>query len=387
MPLPTEQTEIRDKLNDKLNETKATLKSPLEGNLNFRTPIPFTCACGNEHTKSLSNLLHGPGGAICPKCAKAQGVEKRKYTLTDQKSNINNGETDFNRALAEKTASKDGSLLLGIYTRNNDGSYTLIVNDARITRDAYLHIRCPCGAEDYVNFRGAYGHGALSPGNGLCLCKACRKGHKSQALSNTRRGEDNTNDIPVESMAKRAERIEKKGQECSDCKELKPASEFFGRHNSLEKCKVYKRRCYACSRKLRTTNRESKLRNGSLEDFMKTEMEIANDRIKKYIRAHPDSKREFSLTLPFLVELYEKQDGKCALSGSLMRTNDNRDTCPDDERINPDKLSIDRIDSSRGYTEDNVQLVCCWVNLMKLDMSMDTFMNRVKTIATYQASS
>lgn len=33
-------------------------------------------------------------------------------------------------------------------------------------------------------------------------------------------------------------------------------------------------------------------------------------------------------------------------------------------------MSIDRIDPTKGYTEDNVQLVCAQVNMMKSDMSL-----------------
>jgi hypothetical protein len=65
-----------------------------------------------------------------------------------------------------------------------------------------------------------------------------------------------------------------------------------------------------------------------------------------------------------------------------MLTTTHRDECPEDERVNPNKLSIDRIDSKRGYTQDNIQLVCCWVNLMKLDVSIDVFKERCRLISS-----
>ena len=34
-------------------------------------------------------------------------------------------------------------------------------------------------------------------------------------------------------------------------------------------------------------------------------------------------------------------------------------------------ISIDRIDSTKGYTKDNVQLVCAQVNMMKAEMTME----------------
>ena len=61
------------------------------------------------------------------------------------------------------------------------------------------------------------------------------------------------------------------------------------------------------------------------------------------------------ITEEFIMDLWERQAGKCAVSGLEM-------TC-----ILGDikSVSIDRIDSSKGYISGNVQLVCRWVNLAK----------------------
>jgi hypothetical protein len=387
MPPPTPKPEARERLSEILRRDNATLVSPIEGVITSRTPVTYVCrvvahppllACGVQHTKTFSNLIHGPGGAICTICAGLRGVTKRKYTLTDCKMNINNGETDFNRDLAEKTAAKDGSTLLGIYSLEDDGSYVIIKNDARINRDSWLHIRCapPCNKKEYINFRLAYGQGALGPGNGLCLCAGCRKGHKSDALRRHHRGEPPPE--VIESISARSARIEADGQECTDCKEHKPAKDFGGSFNRTENCKVHKGRCYTCSRKLRTANREDATRNGTLENFLNGELVAAKDRTKKHNAKHPTDVREFDITVPFLVDLFERQDGKCALSGLPMSTTTHIDERPDDARSNPNKLSIDRIDSSRGYTEDNVQLVRWRPNDMKKDMLLDPYKEEIR---------
>jgi len=41
-------------------------------------------------------------------------------------------------------------------------------------------------------------------------------------------------------------------------------------------------------------------------------------------------------------------------------------------RVNTN-VSIDRIDSTKGYSKDNVQLVCMAANQMKNDLSMEEF--------------
>ena len=64
---------------------------------------------------------------------------------------------------------------------------------------------------------------------------------------------------------------------------------------------------------------------------------------------------EWSLSLPFLLGMWEKQESKCAYSGVPFTYEENH----------PHTVSLDRIDSSKGYTEDNVQLVCTIVNYIK----------------------
>lgn len=64
-----------------------------------------------------------------------------------------------------------------------------------------------------------------------------------------------------------------------------------------------------------------------------------------------------NLTLPYLVELWIEQQGRCAISGLALGTSrgNNRDK-------NPFAGSIDRIDSNVGYEQGNVRLLTHWVN-------------------------
>jgi hypothetical protein len=45
-------------------------------------------------------------------------------------------------------------------------------------------------------------------------------------------------------------------------------------------------------------------------------------------------------------------------------------------------ISIDRIDNAGGYTEDNLQLVCSAVNMMKYTMDMEDLVSWCELIAT-----
>lgn len=77
---------------------------------------------------------------------------------------------------------------------------------------------------------------------------------------------------------------------------------------------------------------------------------------------------DHSIDCKFLRNLFEEQSGKCALSGFEMTIQGKRGT-----NDYWHSVSLDRIDSSGGYTPDNVQLVCTGVNYMKKDMSDDLF--------------
>lgn len=64
------------------------------------------------------------------------------------------------------------------------------------------------------------------------------------------------------------------------------------------------------------------------------------------------------------MELYAKQEGRCALSGRIMTYQTGLG------RI-PTNLSIDRIDSQIGYELSNIQLVCIQANKMKAELSSE----------------
>ncbi len=70
-------------------------------------------------------------------------------------------------------------------------------------------------------------------------------------------------------------------------------------------------------------------------------------------------RKECSITIEDLVEQWNKQAGVCPITGWTM------DNTPRSRSINSSKLpfhikraSLDRIDSSKGYTKDNIQFIC-----------------------------
>ena len=86
-------------------------------------------------------------------------------------------------------------------------------------------------------------------------------------------------------------------------------------------------------------------------------------------------KIEFNLTIDYLWNLYLSQDKKCTITG--------------DELPNILKASLDRIDSTKGYIEGNVQWVTTQANRCKHILSMSElyeFAQKVLNHANQQPS-
>jgi len=84
------------------------------------------------------------------------------------------------------------------------------------------------------------------------------------------------------------------------------------------------------------------------------------------------------LSLPMLQNMLKKQNGLCALSGVPMTWGSNKGRVPT-------HISIDRIDSSLGYEENNIHLVCMVVNIMKNKLTMNEFIGWCKLIEVHNA--
>ena len=71
-----------------------------------------------------------------------------------------------------------------------------------------------------------------------------------------------------------------------------------------------------------------------------------------------------TVTLEELLEIWNKQQGKCIYSKVQLQASSN--TVSNNQIYT---LSIDRIDSSKGYTKDNIQFISIAMNHMKNNMT------------------
>ncbi len=84
---------------------------------------------------------------------------------------------------------------------------------------------------------------------------------------------------------------------------------------------------------------------------------------------------EFNITHNDVIELYEKQNRCCALSGIKMKHEYKVTTDKKQHIVSKYNISIDRINSKKGYTLDNIQLVCAIINRMKYKFSCQKFID------------
>jgi len=81
----------------------------------------------------------------------------------------------------------------------------------------------------------------------------------------------------------------------------------------------------------------------------------------KNIRA---SDKEYNIDLPYLKELWEKQEGKGVYTNWELK-NPSTMSARENSKLKPETARLDRIDSNKGYIKGNVQFVSYMANMAK----------------------
>jgi hypothetical protein len=69
---------------------------------------------------------------------------------------------------------------------------------------------------------------------------------------------------------------------------------------------------------------------------------------------------DFSITLDDVMALESRQKGKCKLTGLPYEYERGGKS-----RVNQMVATLDRIDSNQGYVPGNIQIACCFANILK----------------------
>jgi hypothetical protein len=88
--------------------------------------------------------------------------------------------------------------------------------------------------------------------------------------------------------------------------------------------------------------------------------------------------REFSITLEDLKNLWNQQNGICAVTGLelIIKSFD------DNQSKSPLQASLDRIDNSKGYTKDNIRFVCLMFNYARNNFTDEETLEFFKKVST-----
>ena len=152
---------------------------------------------------------------------------------------------------------------------------------------------------------------------------------------------------------------------CTSCNKIKVLSQF--EHFKGGRVRGVCRHCITLQR--------SKKASATPEGYIRVlNTQLKSQRIKQGI--------QYDLTNEEVVDLWEAQNGKCALSGVLMTHQ--RDGTYGDKKPKEFNASIDRINPQGPYIRENVQLVTVRVNTMKHTLGEEMFLWWVKNIYARQ---
>lgn len=145
---------------------------------------------------------------------------------------------------------------------------------------------------------------------------------------------------------------------CTKCKKYKPEDDFSNNGKDGNPIRHGKKtHCKEC---------ENAYRRGFEKALSNEDAIIAKLKMLYFAaKARAKSKElDFDLTVESLKELWDSQEGKCAISSIPM-------TYIMTEGRQHFNVSIDKINPNLGYTQNNIQLVCSAVNTMKYVLTME----------------
>jgi len=153
---------------------------------------------------------------------------------------------------------------------------------------------------------------------------------------------------------------------CSGCKRLLPIEAYYTCSPAKPGHSVrYSGRCRSCIKK------DRRIKNAAGAGIPKN---LSPKHYLNHLRLKAIRRRgSMNVTTADLLELWDKQGGKCALTGWPM-------TMTRRTGIVRTNASIDRIDSLLGYTLDNIQLVCVAANKAKFDLSHEEFVQLCRSV-------
>jgi len=161
------------------------------------------------------------------------------------------------------------------------------------------------------------------------------------------------------------ERITTGTKHCNSCNSTKDVSEF---NSDSKNSDGLRSTCKQCTKN--TVEKYNSTFEGYIQNLFKDL--ISNAKKRNVI---------VNITKQDIINKYHEQAGLCKLSYIYMTHNKINGLDKANIHVNnPYNISVDRIDSSKPYTKDNIQLICARVNIMKSNIPQNKFLEICKLI-------
>lgn len=165
-------------------------------------------------------------------------------------------------------------------------------------------------------------------------------------------------------------------KECCRCKTNKPRTDFRVAKHRLDGLHPW---CKSCDRSYRRDYMKNYRRSEYMKEYMKeysTRIETRVVRLYKQARERAEYKgHEFNLTKECVLEKLVK--GVCERTGQRFDLSKSEKF-----HFNPLAPSIDKIDPSKPYSDDNIQMVTDWYNRAKGQHSDAEFVEFCKMVVS-----
>lgn len=196
----------------------------------------------------------------------------------------------------------------------------------------YIRVRCKCGKEEEKSLSD------LKSGRSTG-CRSCKARERSPKIQI---GDKYKHWIIVDGPVINDRRQIMWQVKC-DCGLSEPVWKSAWEITTPTKCQ----QCSKCGHKIQGDNLA--IKNGKIGD-------MTLGRLNRLKRSAKSRNLEFNLTIEYLWNLFKSQKQICAITGDYIS--------------NIEEASLDRIDSSKGYIEGNVQWVTYQANVSKHTMTM-----------------
>jgi hypothetical protein len=207
--------------------------------------------------------------------------------------------------------------------------------------DGRYFINCK-GCNSYISYASNAGAVAALK---RAVCMKCRVDYRAK-------------DVPEGTIYQNADK-----KWCSICPSCN-CEQAYTRKDHAKSSYISKWRCKKCSASTKSITSNS----------VGFHNNIRHGWFKRFERSAHDRNLYWGLTIEQVDSIWVDQRGCCALSGIAL-----------DNKAGSETVSLDRIDSDKGYTVDNVQLVHKVLNMMKRDMVDEDFIDWCSLVAAFRA--